>query len=276
MERRGLVVRNLVICLSLVAAAMSPAVGAGAAAQSAPAAGFSYAEYDRLTRKYIDEQGFVNYRELKKELPALRAFVEQLAAHGPANRPEWFASDEERKRYYLTAYNANVLLIAASAYPDRHALWSRIGLFKNHDIVLGGRKLSLNTLEHQILRKEYRDPRIHFYINCAAKSCPALERGAIPTGETEAALERAARRFLNDPRHTRFDAATQTLYLSKLFDWFEEDFIDFLKARGQARPSLADYALLHLNEETRAALAQVPAGKLRIRFLSYDKSLNEQ
>jgi hypothetical protein len=249
-----------------------------AAAQAQPGRGseFSYEEYDRLTRTYVDEQGFVDYPGLKKELPALRAFVERMAAVGPANRSKWFASDEERKRYYLTAYNANVLLIAATAYPDRHALWSRLGLFKNHDIVLGGRKLSLNTLEHQILRKEYRDPRIHFYINCAAKSCPPLERGAIGADETEAALERAARRFLNDPRHSRFDAASRTLYLSKLFDWFEEDFINFLKARGHARATVADYALLYLQEETRAAIARVLAGELRIRFLSYDKSLNEQ
>jgi hypothetical protein len=249
---------------------------AAAQAQPGRASEFSYGEYDRLTRAFVNEQGFVDYPGLKKELSALRAFVERMAAVGPANRSEWFASDEERKRYYLTAYNANVLLIAASAYPDRHALWSRLGLFKNHDIVLGGRKLSLNALEHQILRREYRDPRVHFYINCAAKSCPSLERGVIPAGETEAALDRAARRFLNDPRHCRFDASTRTLYLSKLFDWFEEDFINFMKANGHARPTVADYALLYLKEETRAAVARVPAGELRIRYLSYDKSLNEQ
>ena len=99
---------------------------------------FSYDEYDRLTRTYVDESGSVNYPGLKEELPALKDFIEQLGAASPENKPEWFATEDERKRYYLTAYNAYILFYAASGYPDRHALWSRIGLFKNKDIVLGG------------------------------------------------------------------------------------------------------------------------------------------
>ncbi len=237
---------------------------------------FSYDSYDRLTRTYVNSEGYVDYVGLKKELPTLRAFIEQLAAHGPDNRPEEFRDAEERKRYYLTAYNANVLYIAASAYPDRHALWSWPGLFKDQDIVLGGRKLSLNALEHGILQKEYRDPRIHFYINCAARSCPPLPQGAIPPGGTEAALEAAARLFFTDSRHCRYGAGTRTLYLSKILDWFEDDFTSFLKTRGHSRPSLVDYAVLYLDRGTRDALQRVPARQLKIRFLGYNKSLNEQ
>lgn len=246
----------------------------GTPAQST--AGLPYGDFDRLTRTYVNADGLVNYAELKKELPALRAVVEELAARGPYNRPSEFTDTEARKRYYLTAYNANVLYIAASAYPFRRALWSWFGLFQNHNIVLGGQQLTLNDLEHKILRRGFRDPRIHFYINCAARSCPPLPQGAIPPGGTEAALEAAARRFLNDVRYCRFDVATRTLYLSKIFDWFEEDFLSFMKQRGNARPSLADYGALYLNKDIRDALQRVSAGELKIRFLDYDKSLNEQ
>ncbi len=250
---------------------------ATAHAQSAAAEQFSFDEFDRITRAYVNDRGLVNYAELKQELPALHAFVDRLAAFGPDNKPDWFPTPESRKRYFLMAYNANVLYIAASAYPDKHSLWSRIGLFKNHDIVLGGRRLSLNVLEHEILRKQFRDPRIHFYINCAARSCPALAQGAIPPGETEAALEQAARRFLNDPGHCRMDEAGRTLYLSAIFKWFREDFVRFLKEeRGLAQPGLAEYAELYLDPIPRAALVRVSAGHLRIEFLDYDKSLNEQ
>ena len=68
----------------------------------------------------------------------------------PENKPECFPGEDERKRYYLTAYNACILFHAVSAYPDKHGLWSKLGLFKNKGIVLGGRKLTLNDLEHSI------------------------------------------------------------------------------------------------------------------------------
>src|SRR6185503_7446822 len=152
-------------------------------------------EYDRLTRAYVNEQGVVNYEGLKKEIGGLNDFIEQLGAVSPENKPEWFASEDERKRYYLTAYNAFILFYATSAYPDRHVLWSRLGMFKNKDIVLGGRKLTLNDLEHNIIRKQFTDPRIHFALNCGARSCPALRPGVIAQNATDDELEEAARRF---------------------------------------------------------------------------------
>src|SRR5438128_1261515 len=94
-----------------------------ASIEQTPATPFSYAEYDRLVAKYVDGRGRVNYAGLKKELAALEAFLAQLAATSPENRPELFAGDDESKRYYLTAYNAYVLYYAAKAYPDKHALW---------------------------------------------------------------------------------------------------------------------------------------------------------
>ncbi|HKP84758.1 MAG TPA: DUF547 domain-containing protein [Blastocatellia bacterium] len=239
--------------------------------------GFSYAEYDRLVSKYVDQRGRVNYAALKKELPALRAFLDQLAAASPENRAELFATDTESKRYYLTAYNACVLYFAALAYPDRHALWAKLGWFKNKDIVLGGRKLTLNDLEHNIIRKKFLDPRIHFYLNCGAKSCPPLKAKAIAEGATEAELEEAARAFINDSSNVRFDAASRTLYLSKLFDWYEDDFINYLRAaRGLARPHIVEYIKLYLDGSSAEALARVSNDRIRIKHVEYDKGLNDQ
>src|SRR5215212_10810496 len=141
--------------------------------------GFSYSDYDRVVSKYVDRKGRVDYAGLKKDLAALKGFTDQLAASSPENKPELFATEDDRKRYYLTAYNAYVLFHAASAYPDRHALWARLGWFKNKGIVLGGRKLTLNDLEHDIIRKKFLDPRIHFYLNCGANSCPPLKAKSI-------------------------------------------------------------------------------------------------
>jgi hypothetical protein len=248
-----------------------------ACARGSERAGFDYSLYDRLTRTFVDVQGRVDYEGLKRELPSLRAFVDQLSAISPDNSPEVFPDDGERLRYYMTAYNAWVLYIAASEYPAKNSLWNWLGLFRNRGIKLGGRDTTLNDLEHGIIRKRFQDPRIHFYINCAAASCPAIERGAIPEGKTDEALDHAARRFINDPAHVRYDGSAGRLYLSKIFDWFEEDFIRFLRAkRGEKQPHIAQYILLYLENPARSALAKVPMKDLSVRYLAYDKSLNEQ
>lgn len=238
---------------------------------------FSYDQYDRLTRAYANEDGGVNYAGLKKEIAALKEFIDQLAAVSPENKPEWFPNEDERKRYYLTAYNAYILFHAVSGYPDKHALWSRLGLFKDKDIILGGRKLTLNDLEHNIIRKEFLDPRIHFALNCGARSCPPLKAGVITANATENELEEAARRFINDPANVRFDESNLTLYLSKIFDWFEGDFLNYLRAkRGLAEPHVAQYVGLYLRGSSAQVLANVPASALTIRYLDYDKGLNEE
>jgi hypothetical protein len=237
----------------------------------------TYAEYDRLLRAYVNARGLVNYAGLKRELPALKSFVDQLAAVSPDTHPQLFPNDGERRRYYLTAYNAWVLYFAAAAYPSKSELWNFLGLFRDHDITLGGRKSSLETLEHQILRKRFQDPRIHFYINCAALSCPPLQPGAIPEGGTEEALEQAARRFINDTSQVRYDAAGKKLQLSRIFKWFADDFLNHLRdKRGHQKPHIAQYILLYLDGPARAALAQTPLTEVRVSYFGYDKSLNEQ
>jgi hypothetical protein len=170
-----------------------------------------------------------------------------------------------------------VLYFAAEAYPSRHALWGRLGFFKDKDIVLGGRKLTLNALEHEVIRKQFVDPRIHFFLNCGAASCPPLTARAIADGATDDELEDAARRFVNDPANVRFDAAARRLSLSKIFEWYAEDFLRYLTVtRGLDRPSIADYIAIYLDGADGHALAEADKSALRVDYLSYDKSLNEQ
>ncbi|MBI1765150.1 MAG: DUF547 domain-containing protein [Acidobacteria bacterium] len=233
----------------------------------------NYTEYDRLLRTYVDARGLVNYAGLKKELGALKGFVDQLGAADPLAISE----PDERLRYYLTAYNAWVLYHAANAYPAKNEMWNFIGQFKNHEIIMGGKKSSLEYLEHQIIRPQFKDPRAHFYLNCAARSCPGLWQGAIPAGQTLAVLERAAKRFLNDSRNVQYDAAAKRLTISKIFDWFADDFLNYLKTqKGLTQPHIAQYILLYLDAPQREALAKAPLHEISVKYFSYDKSLNEQ
>ena len=198
-------------------------------AGSAFAQEINYSEYDRLTRKYVDGQGLVNYNGLKSELGALKSFIDQISAISPHSHPQQFKDGGEQLRYWMTAYNAWVIYIAASEYPNKNSLWNFVGLFRNRTIKLGGKQMGLEDLEHSIIRKGYKEPRIHFYINCAAISCPPLWQGAIPQGKTWDVLEQSAKRFINDTRNVKYDAAAKKLYLSKIFDWFSEDFLTYLK-----------------------------------------------
>jgi hypothetical protein len=237
----------------------------------------NYSEYDRLTRKYINAQGLVDYKGLKSELPALKTFIDQISAVSPESHSQLFPDGGEQLRFWMTAYNAWVLYIAASEYPSKSSLWSFIGTFRNRDIRLGGRASSLEELEHKIIRAKYKEPRIHFYINCAAYSCPPLWQGVIAPGKTWDVLDQSAKRFINDPRNVKFDPATKKLQLSKIFDWFKDDFMTFLKdKKGVAQPHISQYILMYLDGPTRAALEKTPVGEISVSYFSYNKSLNEQ
>ncbi len=236
-----------------------------------------YSEYDRLTRKYVNAQGLVNYSGLKSELPALKTFIDQISAVSPESHSQLFSDGGEQLRYWMTAYNAWVLYIAASEYPSKSSLWNFVGLFRNRDIKLGGKALGLEDLEHKIIRKRYKEPRIHFYINCAATSCPPLWQGAIPQGKTWDVLNQSAKRFINDPRNVKFDPATKKLQLSKIFDWFKDDFLTYLKEQKSiAEPHISQYILMYLDSPTREALEKTPISEISISYFSYNKSLNEQ
>jgi Protein of unknown function, DUF547 len=237
----------------------------------------NYSEYDRLTRKYVDANGLVNYSGLKSELSELKTFIDQISAVSPHSHPEQFKDSGEQLRYWMTAYNAWVMYIAASEYPSKNSLWNFLGLFRNREIKLGGKQMKLGDLEHKIIRAGYKDPRIHFYINCGASSCPALGQGVIPQLKTSDALDQSARRFINDTKNVKYDAANKRLYLSKIFDWFEDDFLNYLKEKnGNQPPHIAQYVLLYLDGPPREALQKTTLNELRISYLNYDKSLNEQ
>jgi hypothetical protein len=252
-------------------------------ARAQQAVKIDYSVFDRLTRAYVSDQGLVNYRGLRQELAALKSFVDQLAAVSPDSHPQLFTDELDKLRYFATAYNAWVLYHVTAKYPQKDVLWGRFGgigpklKFRDQPITLGGQASSLETLEHKILRPRFGDPRIHFYINCAAFSCPPLPQGAIAEGRTDEELNRAARRFINSQKYVRFDPATRRLELSSIFKWFADDFTGWLKnKRGSGQPHIAQYVLIYLDEPTRSALAKIPFDQLRISYLSYDTSLNEQ
>ena len=127
------------------------------------------------------------------------------------------------------------------------------------------KRLSQDDIEHDILRKQFRDPRIHFAIICASMGCPPLPRTAYTEANVQARLEEETRKYLNSPRGTRIDYAENTLHVSKLFDWFAGDFIE-------KSGSILAYMRPYLHEETLSFLTRKP----KISYLEYNWALNAQ
>ena len=130
---------------------------------------------------------------------------------------------------------------------------------------LEGRTISLGHIEHGILRKRFQEPRIHFAINCASKSCPQLRREPYRATHLHTQLEDAARMFLRDTTKNRFDASKRVLRLSAIFDWFEDDF-------ETTAVDVKTYVLRYLPERTSQDAAHK---SVDVEYLDYDWSLNE-
>ena len=223
--------------------------------------------WDELLQRYVDDLGRVNYRRWKAEgADVLRLWLESLADVDLAD----FTDADARLALWLNAYNAIAISQVLEVYPIASIRPKVLGIpnwlsfldfFTRSNTIIGGKKYSLNQIEHAILRPEFAEPRIHFALVCASVGCPLLRRGAYFPESVRTQLEADASRFIHNPDKVRYDAQKKTLYLSKIFKWYEEDFV---KAAG----SVAEYVRGYLGPE--AAVGDGWA----IVFLPYDWNLN--
>jgi phosphoribosylaminoimidazole-succinocarboxamide synthase len=174
---------------------------------------------DSLLQKHVSATGQVNYKGLKADKAALDAYLQVLSDNVPVDS----TSRAEQMAYWINAYNAFTLDLIVRNYPTASIL--RFDNGKTWDvkrIALGKRKYSLNQIENEILRPQFKDPRIHFAINCAAQSCPPLWNHAFTADNLDSALEARTRAFVNDRQFNTLKK--QSIKLSKIFDWYAADF----------------------------------------------------
>ncbi|HSG90843.1 MAG TPA: DUF547 domain-containing protein [Pseudomonadales bacterium] len=184
--------------------------------------------WDRFLSRYLvtDAPGGINllpYGEVTAEdRRALRGYIDHLQGLDPLD-----ASRDEQMAYWINLYNAvTVEVILANPGVDsirdiRDGLFGA-GPWDMHLVQVGGRSLSLNDIEHRILRPLFTDPRIHFAVNCASMGCPNLAPEAYTGARLEAMLDAGARAYVNHPRGVRFEG--ERLHLSSIFDWYRDDF----------------------------------------------------
>ena len=249
------------------------ALGLGLTASAAEP--FAHDDWAHVLEVRVDEQGLVDYAGLAGDREALDRYVERIHREGPKSTPGAFPDREYELAYYINAYNALVFAGVLDRGVDTESVWSG-GLISGYRFFVGmkvrvdGSKTNLRKLENEIIREGYEDPRIHAALNCASIGCPRLPREPFLADTLDAQLDQAIREFVSDPRHVRLDRSGKTVWISKIFDWFEEDFIHFERAQGNEDPSLIDYI-----NRYRATGEQVPAG-YAVEILDYDKGLNRQ
>ena len=218
------------------------------------AQGIDHVPFDALLRANV-AKGVVNYPGFQDSAP-FKAYVADLAKGVP------LPAKADQLAYNINAYNAFAVQGILDGLSPSSTL-GRVRYFKLQDWPLNGRKISLYDLEHKVLRP-LGDPRIHFAIICASRSCPFLRSEAYSAAALDAQLDDQARQFVNDPFRNRFDKATKTAHLSEIFKWFEEDF----QGAGSVQKFIARYVA---DADVAKDLAQ---DGYKVQFIDYDWNLN--
>lgn len=233
--------------------------------------GFDHSRWDALLKKHVvvldaGKASRVRYAAMARDRAALKRYLEGLSAVGEAEFARW--TREEQMAFLINAYNAFTVEKVLTRYPDIRSIWDFGKLFgnpfKDRFFTLLGGPSSLDDVEHGILRKRFGDARIHFAVNCASIGCPMLREEAYVPERLERQLEEQAARFLSDRSRNRFAAGR--LEVSKIFDWYGEDFEPRAAFFARYAAALADEP---------GARELVAEGKAPLSFLDYDWTLND-
>ena len=188
-----------------------------------------FAPWDNLLRRYVAE-GKVDYAQW--QAASATELDQWLKAISHVNIDE--LDRESAIAFLINLYNALAIQQVLQKYPIdtiRPSLlgvpnWPKFLLFFKKDIyTLNERSLSLDEIEHGVLRERYSDSRIHFALVCVSAGCPLLRAGAYLPNKLNAQLEEDTQRFINNPDKVRYDADNNILYCSKIFDWYAKDFL---------------------------------------------------
>ena len=249
---------------------------------AAQAIDHTHAAWTTLLKKHVvllrgGQASQLRYAGMAADRPALKAYLASLSAVGAAAFAGF--SKPQQMAFLINAYNAFTVELILGKHPDLKSIKDLGSLLSNpwkpKWIPLLAQTLSLDDIEHGRLRERgrYDDPRIHFAVNCASIGCPMLREEAFVADRLDAQLAEQTRRFLADRTRNRWDASRGRLAVSKIFDWYGDDF----KLGHQGIASLPAFFAAHAD-----LLADAPADRARIRdpqvaigFLDYDWALND-
>ena len=207
-----------------------------------------------ITKKNVGGSGKVDYKGMKTDLAKIKAYLLHLEKTVPT--ADW--SKNEKLAYWINLYNASTVYLIVSNYPTTSI--TKLSGGKPWDkkfIKSGTNTYSLNDIENNIVRPQFKDPRIHAALNCAAVSCPKLLNGAYLPSKLNAQLDTQVRAWINDATKNKLNV--NKAQVSKIFEWYKVDF------KGGV--------VSFINKYTSSNTALLSTAK--ISYLEYDWALNE-
>ncbi|ARV16430.1 DUF547 domain-containing protein [Polaribacter sp. SA4-12] len=211
--------------------------------------------FNDLLQKHVTKDGIVDYKSFKNDEAKLDSYISYLEKTSPEK--SW--SENKQKAFWINAYNAYTIKIILGNYPLKSIMDIKEGgktAWKIPFAKVGNKTYTLDHIEHQILRKDFSDPKIHVGVNCASGSCPKLGNNAFTEQNVEAELMRLMKDFVNDTSRNKI--TKKKVQISSIFDWFKGDFTK--------KGSVIDF--LNTYSETKIS------PKAKISFLKYDWTLN--
>jgi Protein of unknown function, DUF547 len=267
------------LLVSAVACGMPPAWAQTAAFDH------SHAQWTVLLKKHVrvldggkaSQMRYASMASMTSDRAALKDYLASLSAVSPASFDGF--SKPQQMSFLINAYNAFTVDLILTRYPKLASIKDLGSLlqspWKRKDVPLLGVQMSLDNIEHDTLRARgrYDDPRVHFAVNCASIGCPALREEAFVPERLDAQLEEQAQRFMADRSRNRFSAERDKLEISRIFDWFGDDFKQGHKGITSLNQFLGRYA--NQLADAPADRERLKAGSLSVSFLDYDWKLND-
>ncbi len=237
----------------------------------------SHAAWDALVKRHVkwlpdNKQSRVDYAAFKADRAALQQVLAAYSAVTPTSFDGW--SKPQQMAFLINAYNAFTVELILGKYPDLKSI-KDLGSFvqspwKKKFFRLLGEERTLDWIEHEQLRPNHADPRVHAAVNCASIGCPALRNEAFTADKLEAQLDDGMQRFMADRSRNR--VRDGRLEVSLIFKWFREDFEKGHKGFAKLEDVFARYAAA-LSDDA-GDQAKLRAKALPVAFLDYDWSLN--
>ncbi|OQW50437.1 MAG: hypothetical protein A4S09_01190 [Proteobacteria bacterium SG_bin7] len=241
--------------------------------------GFDHSPWNEMLKRnvVIINQGHasrVSYRNFKADEKKLNIYLETLSAVRREDFDKW--SEAERLAFLFNGYNAFTVKLILTKYPDLKSIKDLGSFFsspwKKKFFKLFGDACSLDKIEHEMIRKNFKEPRVHFAVNCASIGCPMLLNEAFNPDKLNVQLEQGLKSFLSDSTRNTYNKQSNTIEVSKIFDWYSEDFEKGYQGYNSVADVFAKYPELLTNEVSSQKAIKIKS--VPIKYLNYDWNLN--
>lgn len=247
----------------------------------------SYALFGRELTKYLD-QGNVHYKQWEADSVGLDQFLAQLSELSPAEYQHFSA--DQKKAFWINAYNALTIKVVLDNYPIKGnqsqypaSSFRQIpGEWENGKFKIMGAPVNLYDIEHERLRHDFPDPRIHFAVVPAARSCAKLSAHPFVAADLDQRLDQCTREFFANPNNLTVDPDNGIMRVNKIFSWFTLDFASKAGYAKRAFPPpmdediIASYVSFYVPTDERDVIAKFrQQDKLVLDYLPYDWALND-